>query len=271
MRPARRCAARSAVAAVLVAAACAPGRLVLPTGPGAPFPEFASAFADATRACRGVRTLTAELALSGRAGDAKIRGRVLAGLASPDSVRLEGVALFGPPAFILAARPGAATLVLPRDDRVLTGPATAAIVEALAGVALGAEDLRAVLTGCVVPEPDAEKGRAYGDDWVAVDLRGGASVFLRTVDGRRRVVAGVRGPLTIEYREFTGDTPRQVRLRSHGGSGTVTADLTVGLSQVEINVPLDPSAFTVRVPEGALPLTLDELRRAGPLGVRAGR
>ena len=49
-------------------------------------------------------------------------------------------------------------------------------------------------------------------------------------------------------------------------SGTPRADLTVRLSDVNLNVPMDAAVFAVDVPAAAQPLTLDELRRAGPLG-----
>jgi outer membrane lipoprotein-sorting protein len=49
-------------------------------------------------------------------------------------------------------------------------------------------------------------------------------------------------------------------------SGTPAADVTVRLSDVNINVPLEPEVFAVDVPAGAEPLTIEELRRAGPLG-----
>jgi hypothetical protein len=42
--------------------------------------------------------------------------------------------------------------------------------------------------------------------------------------------------------------------------------LTVKLSETELNVPLGPEVFQLDVPREADPLTLDELRRAGPLG-----
>jgi hypothetical protein len=38
------------------------------------------------------------------------------------------------------------------------------------------------------------------------------------------------------------------------------------LSDVEINVPLGPEVFKEDVPASADPLTIEELRRAGPLG-----
>jgi hypothetical protein len=44
------------------------------------------------------------------------------------------------------------------------------------------------------------------------------------------------------------------------------ADLTIRVSQREANVPLENAVFSVDVPKDAVPLTLEELRRAGPLG-----
>ena len=43
-------------------------------------------------------------------------------------------------------------------------------------------------------------------------------------------------------------------------------DLTIRLSQVDINEPLDDAAFQVDVPPDATPMTLEQLRQAGPLG-----
>ena len=259
---------------LLTFARCAPGRIALPDGPGQPFPDYASVFAEATERCRRVRTLEAELAVSGYTGGSRLRGRVLAGLAEPESVRLVGVAPFGQSGFVLVARPNDATLLLPREGRVLTGEPASAILEALAGVALGPDDLRSVLTGCVVPNPEPVMGRAYGDEWVAVDLRGGATAYLRAVDGEHRVVVGVRGALSLEYRNFVGQIPRRVRLLSSDSGGVDVppdTDLTVTMSQVQMNVTLGPEVFSLEIPVDALPLTLEELRRAGPLSEARGR
>ena len=56
-----------------------------------------------------------------------------------------------------------------------------------------------------------------------------------------------------------------MRLTATGPNANGT-DLTLRLSQLEINMPLDAAVFEVEVPADATPLTLDELRRAGPLG-----
>ena len=246
---------------------CVPRPLALPAGPGTPRPDFASVFDQATAACRDTRTLSAELVLSGRAVRQKLRARVLAGL-GPAALRLEGVAPFGPPAFVFVANQGVGTLMLPRDRRVLKSAPPADILQALAGVALAPDDLRLLLAGCVKASAVPTTGRAYGSEWIAIDLAGGGTAYLRRQDNDWRVVAGMHSGLIVEYRGFLNGRPRAVRVRSarNEGSPQADVDLSVTLGQVEINGTIDPRAFRLDVPSDALPLTLEELREAGPLG-----
>ncbi|CAN5700964.1 hypothetical protein BH18ACI5_BH18ACI5_19050 [soil metagenome] len=251
----------AACALALVAFACAPpSRPSLPSGAGTPFPGFDSAYQQATLECAGVHTITMELALSGKAGATKLRGRINAGFSAPDDMVLEGLAPFGKPAFVLAVRGAEATLVLPRDERVLRGAAPSAIVEALAGVALTPAELRTAVAGCGLSVATTSgAGRSYGDDAAAADAETG-TLYLRRIVGRWRLAAVVRDGLTIQYADFTGGRASTVFVR------TAVADLALRLSQTEINVPLDPRVFDIEVPENAVPLTIEELRRAGPLG-----
>lgn len=209
-----------------------------------------------------MRTLTAELALSGRAGDQRLRGRALAGFESPAAMRLEALAPFGAPAFILATRGGDAILLMPRDDRVLRGAAPEAILGALTGVSLAPADLQAILTGCVVPSPKATGGVQYGSDWRGIDLQGGAKLYLRRVANEWQVRAAERAGWRIEYGAWQGAFPRSVRLHQ---VQPASVDMIAEISQLETNVPIDPAAFTVDVPRDAASITLDELRDAGPL------
>jgi len=254
---------RGLAAAVLLAAACAPGRPALPTGNGQPFAGAAAAFEAASAACRGVRTWTAELSLSGRSGGQKLRGRLIAGLA-PASLYLEAVAPFGRPIFRLAARDGRATLLLPRDGRILRDAAPADVVEALTGIAIGPDDLRALVSGCVAPAPAASDGRTYGGGWLAVDLGGSATAYLRMRDGRWQVEAGRLRNLTVEYGEVRNGLPRRLRLKSAPGAAP-DVDLTLDVSQIEVNVPVPDRTFVIEGGD-AVPLTLEDLRAAGPLG-----
>ena len=245
----------------ILASACGPPpHPALPTGAGVPFPGFSSAYEQATADCKSVSTITAEIGLSGRAGGTKLRGRINAGLAAPDDIVLEGLAPFGKPAFVLSGRAGEATLWLPRDERVLRGSPPAAIVEALAGVALTPAELRAVVAGCGLGVTVPVSGRTFNEDSAAVEAPTGP-VYLRRIEGRWRVVAGVRDTLT--------DSVRRLCRRSRHHCATCAPRLRISrmrLSQVDINTPIDPRAFDVEIPASAQPLSLEELRRAGPLG-----
>jgi outer membrane lipoprotein-sorting protein len=246
--------------------ACAPKAPALPTGAGEPFGGFAAAYDAATSSCRDIKTITVSMSLSGKAGSTKLHGRIDAGFAAPARARLEGIAPFGRPAFILVADEAHGTLVLPRDDRVLRDAPADRIVEALAGVALDTASLRTIVSGCGLSaeEPVVAEARAFGSDWVSAPQSTGA-VYLRRSGDQWNVAAATRGPLTVTYSDFANGRPSTIHLRATS-DGRTTADLTVRLSDVDVNVTLDPRTFQVELPEHAVPLTLEELRKSGPLG-----
>ena len=203
------------------------------------------------------------MGMSGKAGSTKLRGRIDAGFAAPDRARLEGVPPFGKPVFVLVADGGHGTLVLTREDRVLRDAPPEQIVEALAGVALGPAALRTAISGCGFGGTPAE-GRAYSNGWIAAST-GEGDVFLRPAGAGWEVAAATRGPVTVTYADYTAGRPATIRIRA-ASDGRTHADLTLRLSDVEINTTLDPKVFEVELPDRPVPLTLDELRRAGPLG-----
>ena len=207
--------------------------------------------------------MTAELGLSGRAGGRALRGRASVGFERPASIRLEGLAPLGPPVFVLAGNGTSATLVLPRDNRVLRDARAEDILGALTGVALSPADLLAVFTGCVTAMPMASTGRLHQNGWASIDLAGGATLFLERVTLGWQPRAARRPGWQIEYPAWQGAFPATVRLRSTDPQ--VDVDLSAAVSQLEANVTLEPAAFTVTVPENMLSITLDELRDAGPL------
>jgi len=212
--------------------------------------------------------------VSGSAGGHRLSGRLLVGVASPASARLEAVAPFGPPMFIFASERDDATLLLPRDDRVLEHGRPDAVLEAVTGAPLGAADLRATLTGCALSVEQAD-GRRIGDDWRVVGPPSGDEMFLRRVDGRWRLVAATRRTgahaWRAEYRDHLNGLPRAIRLVSLDAGGRIgdTFDLRLALSQVEANVTLDAAVFRVQIPSAARAMTIDELRESGPLAARA--
>lgn len=251
------------MAAVL--SGCAASRFEMPSDPGTPMADAAAAWRQASAPCAGVRSLTAELALSGRAAGTRLRGRIQAGFEAPGRIRLEGVAPFGQPIFILAADASRATLLLPRDERVVAAASASEILEALAGVRLEPDMLREVLAGCVTSGA-AISATEHGD-LARFAFAGGNTVFARRAAQGWRIIAGVARPFLVEYpdRGAGGMWPARVRI-SRDLPGGESVDLMIGVSQVETNVALPPGAFRIDIPPSAVPMTIDQLRQAGPLG-----
>jgi hypothetical protein len=267
------------LAAAVATAGCGPPLLKLPTGVGTPIEiaRASAALTQATDACRLVRTLTAEVAVSGSAGGQRVRGRLAVGAAAPASVRLEAIAPFGAPLFFFVATDDDATLLLSRDDRVLEHGQPAAVLQAVAGVPLGAADLEAVLTGCIPAGPVA-MATQFGDEWLALSRANGEMLYLRRnmASAPWRLVAAVRRATVdnvrwrADYGDWDHDVPRAIRLASIEDDGRVGGgfDLRLTLSQIDVNTPLGPEVFVVQIPQTARPITLGELRESGPLNGR---
>jgi hypothetical protein len=259
-----------AVVTALFTVSCGASLQKLPAGAGAPATDAVAALTQATAACGRVTSISAELAVSGRAGGQRLRGRVLAGLAAPASVYLDAVAPFGASIFIYAASNADATLLLPRDARVLRHGDPAAVLAAVTGVPLGPADLRLTLTGCL---PAAEgAGRQFGESWRSV-TNGDREAWLhrQSRDAPWKLVAVVHGlpgeaGWRVDYSDFQNEMPRTVHLVSADGR---RFDLRLGLSQVEVNAPLGPDVFEMKVPASAQPITLEELRRSGPMAAQS--
>jgi hypothetical protein len=259
-----------ALAAAVVLSSCAAPLLKLPAVPGPAAGDASAALSEALRACRGVRTLTAQVAVSGTVNRRRLRARLQVGVAEPASAYIEAPAPFGAPLFVFAAEEDDATVFLPRDRRALEHGHPADVLEAVAGVPLGPSDLRATLTGCVSGDrrgasataPDPRWRVFPGDDELYVH-RGGATEPWRLV----AVVHQRAGEAwRAEYRDFAGGGPRTIHLTS---APSPRFDLQLKLSDVETNVPLGAGTFRVQIPAGTAPLTVEELRNGGPLADRS--
>lgn len=254
-----------ALALSIVCTSCGAPLLKLPSGPGAPASDGREAIDEATAACRRVSTITLEMSVAGSIAGKRARGRLIAGLARPASARLEAVAPFGQPVFILAANGDDASLLLPRDDRVLEHGHPDEVLEAVAGVPLDAPGLLAVVTGCA-SVPDASGARALGDDWRVVPAGADEVYVNREKAGPWRVVAtrhhSAGAGWRAEYRSFRDGLPQTIRLISARAGAF---DVQLELSQIDVNMPLAADVFRVQVPASASPISLDELKASGPL------
>lgn len=247
------------VAAVGFVTACAARAPERPIGPAVDAPAAMPALEAATRHCRPLRTATAEIRLSGRVAGEGVRARLLSGFAEPDSLRLEALAPFGPPALVFASNGAATTLFFPRDAQVLRDAPVAAVLDALTGLAVDAGDLRRLIFGCV--SGAGGRGTQYGAAWQVVEA-GDTRAFLKA---GVLVAADYRG-WQVDYAAHQNGIARTVRVRRALPDGAL--DLVAALASVELNIPLDAAAFTVTVPADASPITLDDLRAASPFAAR---
>jgi outer membrane lipoprotein-sorting protein len=250
-----------ALAAVVALTSCAARPPARPSGAGTPDRTAIAAFTQATRHCAGLKTMTAELRLSGRAGGERLRGTLHTGLAAPAALRVEAIAPFGQPFFILAGRDNRATLLLPRDAQILKDAPVPDVLSRLTGLALSAGDLRLILTSCLSAPANPSNGRAFSRDWRAVDLDQGITAYLRDVDGAPAIVAADHGEWRVDYGKHRSGLPREVRIRSTAGD----VDMRAALEQVEVNTEIDARAFEISAPPNAAPITLDHLRSVVPL------
>jgi len=275
--------------AVVGACATARGGIELPSGTGAPLADHAVIWEAATEPCRAVRSMEFTLSIGGQAHGAALRRTRMRGAVEGGALRLEALAPFGAPLFILVAPDDrAATLLLPRDRQVIAGADPAVLLDVLAGLELGPADVAALLTGCLAPGAGTTAGRRLGD-WTVIDLEGGWSAYLRDAPARGEgagpvVVAGQRDRLTVAYSDHVRGLPRGFRVEVEApsnvpgtaepaeaaGAGDATdageaTDLNASLTQVNINTTLHPAVFRVDVPAEYAPITVDQLRGAPPL------
>ena len=259
----------ASLGASLFLAGCATHGFVVPTGPGTVEPTLAQAYQASVAPCRDLRSLTADIKLSGRVDGRRVRGTLQVGLTRDGGVRIEAVAPFGAPIFTIAGRADAGTLWLPRSQEVVHA-APAEILEALTGVALPPSGLFEIVTACPAADDAVVKAERFTNPVLArVSLRSGAEVWWRPDVAPLHPLGARRPGALVEYLAFAGDRPQTVRLAATPGTagtpGASRADLSLALQQVETNAALGDEAFAVAVPDGAKVLTLSELRQAGVL------
>jgi hypothetical protein len=253
---------------VIATSGCAARMPPRPSGTATPDPTAADAFVSATALCDAPFrfAVEGELSLSGRAGGERVRGRVLFGLQEPGSIRLEAPAPFGAAFFILAGRNERATLLLPRERRVLKDTPVADVLERITGLALGADDLRFIISGCLVAKATLSEGRRWGADWKAVNIAPDRVAYLRMQNGKPVLTAADYGAWHVDYAAHDASgVARNVRVRRATDNAI---DITARIEQFTTGGPINSRAWSIDVPSDADPMTLDELRSIAPLAER---
>jgi hypothetical protein len=244
--------------------ACGPAVFVPPAGPGEPAPDAAAAWTEATAACRDVRTYSASLRLSGRSADQRLPGvGAIVALTAQGNVFLQIVS-GNRPLLTLAGTADKATYFLHDDHRVVTARA-GEIVETIVGVPIDPEQLLAILAGCGVRQFDVQRAARFGKR-VAVTT-GDGQAFLEQRAAVWETVAALVGKLTVQYTRKNSKFPTSLRLDAVPPGGPPSWINISAIDQVDVNTDLAPAVFAApAAAASATPMTIDELRAAGPFG-----
>ena len=227
----------------------------LPDGPWAPDPLAAEAFEAASAGCRGVRTLTAEIAVRGQAGPAqgprprprRIRARRRAAPRGAGAVRRADL------------HPRRRAPTAPRCGCRATAGCCATRRSRTCSTRSRACPDRA--TTCSRSSPGASPrtsrrpapGQRGPGGWMMVDLAGGIRAFLARDGAGWRIAAGHRdagagaAAWSVSYAGFSSGFPGAITIRQEpaGGTRAGATALTLQVSQLETNVPIDARAFDV--------------------------
>jgi hypothetical protein len=244
--------------------ACGPGAFVPPAGPGEPAPDAAVAWTEAIAACRDVRTYSASLRLSGRSADQRLPGvGAIVALTAQGSIFLQIVG-GNRPVLTLAGTADQATYFLHEDHRVVTARA-GEIVETIVGVPISPEQLLAILSGCAVRQFDVQRAARFGKRLAVTTADG--QVFLERRTGPWETAAAIVGHLTVQFARKDSRFPTSLRLDATPPGGPGSWINISAIDQLDINTDLAPAVFAPpAAAASAAPMTLEELRAAGPFG-----
>lgn len=256
---------------VALVSGCAPKvRLTLPPGEGSPLADVQAVAADARTSCRAPAALTADLRLSGRIDGDRVRGTLQVGVAR-DAMRLEGLAPFGAPVFVLAAQPSGAVLFLPRDEAVARAESAAVLLDAIVGVALGPADLLAIVSGCGLADWQATGAAAYGETWRRLDVGDRRRLWLRRDDAAGAglvLMAAEDDRWRIEYTRTGSGWPTAIRLQRTQEGTAGRTDVVFAVDAPEAIDALPSTALTLDVPAGTRSVSVADLRTSRELRER---
>ncbi len=184
------------------------------------------------------------------------RGQRLTGvlllLGEPATLRFEALSPFGTPVLIVAGDPTSVTLWEVLDNRAYIAPASPEANRRWLGVALGGEDLVALLAGRVRPMPDPTAIELLTADSVGPSLRlagagGEQRIWFDPDSGQARQVEWTgKNPVRVTFAPAPADgPPAGLLLETPDGA----LQVRVSYRNPRMNTGLDPGLLTLSVPE----------------------
>jgi outer membrane lipoprotein-sorting protein len=177
---------------------------------------------------------------------------VLLLLGDPASLRFEALSPFGTPVLIVAGDPKSVTLWEVLDNRAYIAPASPEANRRWLGLALGGEDLVALLAGRVRPMPDPAAVELLAADSIGPSLRlagatGEQRIWFDPDSGQARQVEWTgKNPARVTFAPTAPDgPPAGLQLETPDGA----LQVRVAYRNPQMNSGLDPSLLRLTVPE----------------------
>jgi outer membrane lipoprotein-sorting protein len=170
----------------------------------------------------------------------------------PAALRFEALSPFGTPVLIVAGDPQTVTLWEVLDNRAYLAPASPEANRRWLGVALGGEDLVALLAGRARPLPDPIRAELVPADETGPSLRlagpdGEQRIWFDPDSGQARQVEWTgKNPVRVTFTAAAADAP-PAGLRLETPDGALRVAITY--RNPRMNTGLDPELLKLTVPE----------------------
>lgn len=204
--------------------------------------EDARAFAD-------LRTLAEVRIQRGERRD-RLAGPLL--LKAPAGLRFEALTPFGPPLLVVASDAESLTVWEVLDNRATLATPTPASSARWLGIALGTDDVVAVLAGRARLLRDPHEARVVPEDTVGPSIElandtGRQRVWYDPASGRPRQIewSGGKHPARVVFDPAPGEAPSGLTLATLDGK----LEVRVRYRDPQWNAGLDPARLQVQLPE----------------------
>ncbi len=168
-------------------------------------------------------------------------------LRAPAELRFEALAPFGPPLLVVASDADTVTLWEVAQQRAFLARSSPEATKRWLGLALGPEDLVALLAGYASPPRDPRSGEMLPSDAI------GPSVSFETANGRQRIWLDATSGAASQVEWTGGSQPARVVFRPEGPHLSTLdgkLDVDVRYKDPQRDTGFEPELMKLTVPQG---------------------
>jgi len=208
--------------------------------------EIESSLRQLERESQAIRRYQGFVRIRGKGPDGSFNGRLVVIFERPDDLRIELLGPFGSTRWSAVASENGIRVLFPGRKEYVEELDTADIVGRLLGIPLDAEEVMALLSGVGIP-PNVEviSGYRQGTATIGVLAEGGRLELAEDGQVSNAQTRTYRVSYPTLWKKKRRQIPDRLLL------STQSMRVTLSAEDVDINVPLDPEAFELEIPDGA--------------------